>query len=102
VVEEVAPGAYRVATPDPYKLNHDVFNVADIRPWLSHESHALHVDCPPVVPHPALNPVVQVLDRRRGGRAPRNCDLLDIPTEDLVLFVNGDIAWRKKYQVRGT
>jgi transposase InsO family protein len=67
VVEEVAPGAYRVATPDSYKLNHDVFIVADICPWLSHESHVLHVDCPPVVPHPALNPVVQVLDRRLEG-----------------------------------
>jgi hypothetical protein len=52
------------------------------------------------VPHTTLNPVVQVLDRSSGGRAPRNCDLLDIPTEHLVLFANGDIAWCKKHQLR--
>lgn len=34
----------------------------DIRPWLSHETHAYEPDYPSVVPHPSANPVTKVLD----------------------------------------
>jgi hypothetical protein len=84
VMEEVNPGAIRVCLPDTYKLVHDTFSVEDVRPWLTHESHALDPDFPAVQAHPALNPVVQVLDHKKYGRAPRRVDdLLDIPTQYL-------------------
>jgi hypothetical protein len=84
IITEVNPGAYQIATPDAYKLNHDVFNVIDIRPWLSHSTHSLDPDCPPVTRHPLLNPVLKILDRKQCAWRPKQCHLLDIPTQYLV------------------
>ena len=73
-----------------------MFSVHDIRPWLSHESHALDAHYPLVRAHPALNPVVQVIDRKAYGRRPRDLDdLLDIPAQFLVIYCDGDIGWRR-------
>jgi hypothetical protein len=92
VAEQVNPGAIRVLLPATYQLVHDTFSVEDVRPWLSHDSHALDPDFPAAQAHPALNPVVQVLDRKKYGRAPRSCDdLLDIPAQYLVLRQDGSL-----------
>jgi hypothetical protein len=92
--EEVNPGAIRVHLPASYQLVHDTFSIEDVRPWLSHDSHALDPEFPAVQAHPALNPVVQILDRKKYGRAPRSCDdLLDIPAQYLVLRQDGSLEW---------
>jgi hypothetical protein len=97
VVEEVNPGAIRVQLPDSYSQVHDTFSVDHLRPWLSHDSHVLYPHFPAVRAHPSLNPVVQILDRKRYGRAPRDvADYLDIPTQYLVLLRNGDTEWRPR------
>jgi hypothetical protein len=50
---------------------HDVFNESALRPWFDKEcSRILSDDLPPDTAHPALNKVVQVLDRKRYKVAP--------------------------------
>jgi hypothetical protein len=69
---------------------HDKFNVADVRPWLSSD-RSLDVAYPEVAPHPALNPIVQLLDRKRFGRAHKHLvSYLDIPCQYYVVRKNGD------------
>ena len=71
--------------PQAYSRVHNVFNVCDVRPWL-HSDRSLDVTYPAVAPHHALNPVVQILDRKKYGRAPRFVDsYLDIPCQYLVV-----------------
>jgi hypothetical protein len=48
----------------------DICNVIDVRPWL-HSDRSLDVSYPAVAPHPALSPVVQVLDRKPYRRSSR-------------------------------
>ena len=94
VVEEVNPGAIRIELPETYKLVHDVFSVHDIRPWLSHESHVLAPTYPTVQPHPAFNPIVQVVDRRSANsRLPRHMSPIDIPAVYKVLRASGAAEW---------
>jgi hypothetical protein len=49
-------------------------------------------DLPPVQAHPALNKVVQPLDRRRHGRALKNRHVLDTPAMYLYMCVHKDGA----------
>ena len=61
-----------------------------MRPWLHTDAQNLEVHYPAVEPHPALNPVVQVLDRKRcGGRPRRITSLLDIPAQYVVVLKDG-------------
>ena len=93
-MEEVNPGAIRIELPETYKLVHDVFSVHDIRPWLSHESHVLAPTYPAVQPHPAFNPIVQVVDRRSANsRLPRHMSPIDIPAVYKVLRASGAAEW---------
>lgn len=86
--------------PRSYELVHNKFNVEDVRPWLHSEDRELDVDYPAVEPHPALNPVVQVLDRKRLGRRPRHIrTYLDIPAQYLVVRRNGDTEWLRGGQL---
>ena len=76
--------------PEAYRLVHDRYHHIDVRPWLHTDAQNLEVHYPAVEPHPALNPVVQVLDRKRcGGRPRRITSLLDIPAQYLVVLKDG-------------
>jgi hypothetical protein len=80
--------------PPSYEAVHDVFNESALRPWFDREgSRILSDDLPPVKAHPALNKVVQVLDRKRCKRAPKNCHLLDIPAQYLCVRSDGTTEW---------
>ena len=93
VTEIVASGAIRLKLPDAYNTTHDVFSVHDIRPWLHYPRRQLELEYPDVVAHPCLNRVVQVLDRRKHGPAPRNAEPLDIPAKYLVVRADGSTEW---------
>ena len=93
VTQIVAAGAIRLKMPDAYVSTHDVFRVHDLRPWLHAPKRRLEVDFPDVVAHPTLNRVVQVLDRKRYGRAPRTAQPLEIPAQYLVVRVGGTTEW---------
>jgi hypothetical protein len=94
VVEQVNPGAYRLSLPSSYEAVHDVFNESALRPWFEKEgSRTLSDDLPPVKAHPALNTVVQVLDRKKYKRAPKNCHVLDIPAQYLCVRRDGSTEW---------
>ena len=101
--EVVNPGALKLELPESYSEVHDVFDVLDVRPWLSADSHTLDPDLPDCVePHPALNPVVQIIDRKRPkGRRPTRVEhLLDIPAMYLCVLRNGKIEWRHQSRLR--
>ena len=53
----------------------------------------LELDYPDVVAHPTLNRLVQVLDCKRYGRAPRSAEPLDIPARYVVVCVDGTTEW---------
>jgi hypothetical protein len=82
-----------------YMQVHDKFNVVDVRPWLSSDRD-LDVGYPAVAPHPALNPVVQTLDRNKFGRAPKHiASYLDIPCQYLVVHKDGSTRWVSNSQL---
>jgi hypothetical protein len=90
VVEVVNPGAYRLELPEDCSAVPDVFNEADLRPWYDPGADRdLDLSDPAVEPHPALNRVVQVLDRKSFGRYPKNCYYLDIPAQYLCARKSG-------------
>ena len=93
VTEVVNPGAYRLDLPATYVAVHDVINQEYLRPWFQSPGRELTEDFPDVQPHPELNPVVQILDRKRHGRAPRSAQPLDIPAKYLVVRVDGTLEW---------
>lgn len=94
VIECVNPGAFRLKLPDSYVAVHDVFNESQLRPWFQREgSRILSAELPPVVAHPALNKIVQVLDRKKHGRAPKGCHVLDIPAKYLCVRKDGTTEW---------
>jgi hypothetical protein len=94
IIEQVNAGAYRLQLPESYVAVHDVFNEAQLRPWFDRDnSRTLSPELPPVHAHPALNKVVQVLDRRKHGRAPKNCHVLDIPAKYLCVRKDGTTEW---------
>jgi len=53
--------------PDSYAATHDVFNRPDLRPWFQLADRVPAVEYPEVQGHPALNEIVQVLDRTGCG-----------------------------------
>ena len=72
VTDIVAARRIRLKLPDAYVSTHDVFSVHNLRPWLHAPECRVELDYPDFVAHPTLNRVIQVLDRKRYGRAPRN------------------------------
>jgi hypothetical protein len=97
VVEIVHPGAYRLDLPKDYKAVHDVLNECELRPWFDPgPDRELDLTHPPVKPHPALNLVVQILDRKAYGRVPRNVHVLDIPAQYLCVPRVGAPEWNLK------
>ena len=83
----------RVSLPDSFhSLVHDVFNVHDIRPWLTDDGFDVSL---PYACDLAQNPVVTVLDRKPApGRVPKKLDsLLYIPTQYYVVRKNGFCEW---------
>jgi hypothetical protein len=67
--------------------------VIDVRPGL-HLDRSLDVSYPPVAPHPALNPIVQLLDRKQYGRCPRVlASYLDIPCTYFVVRKDQSTEW---------
>jgi hypothetical protein len=94
-VVSVSDTVVQVKLPESYKLVHDKFNVIDVRPWLSSD-RSLDVAYPEVAPHPALNPIVQLLDRKKFGRAPKRIgSYLDIPCQYYAVRKNGEHEWIK-------
>ena len=93
VTEIVAARAIRLKLHDAYVSTHDVFSVHDLRPWLHAPERRLERDYPDVVAHPTLHRVVQVLDRKRYGCAPRSAKPLDIPAQSQVIRVDGTTEW---------
>ena len=92
VVEVVNPGAIRSQLPDSYAATHDMFNVSDLRPWFKLADRVLDVEYPEVQGHPASNKIVQVLDRKRCGRAPANASPHDRPAAYFVVRVDGVLS----------
>jgi hypothetical protein len=83
-----------LSLPSSYEAVHDVFNESALRPWFEMEgSRTLSADLPPVKAHPSLSTVVQVLDRKRYKRAPKNCRVLDIPAQYLCVRRDGSTEW---------
>jgi hypothetical protein len=98
-VVSVSDKVVQVKLPESYKQVHDKFNVVYVRPWLSSDRD-LDIGYPAVAPHPALNPVVQILDRKRFGRAPKYLDsYLDIPCQYLVVPKDGSTRWVSNSQL---
>ena len=94
VVEIVNPGAYRLDLPEDCKAVHSVFNECELRPWFDPgDDRELDLTSPPVKPHPALNSIVQVLDRKTFGPVPKNVHVLDIPTQYLCVRRVGPPEW---------
>jgi hypothetical protein len=51
-------------------------------------------DLPELEPHPSLNPVVQVLDRKKFGRPPKRiATYFDIPAQYLIVRRDGSMEW---------
>jgi hypothetical protein len=93
LVVSVSDTVVQVKLPDTYKQVHDKFNVLDVRPWL-HVDRDLDVAYPEVSPHPALNPIVQLLDRKKFGRAPKRLgSYLDIPCQYYAVRKDGSHEW---------
>ena len=93
LVLSVSDKVVQVKLPEAYDQVHDKFYVLDVRPWL-HWDRSLDASYPPVAPHPALNPVVQLLDRKPYGRCPREiASHLDIPCTYFVVRKDQSTAW---------
>jgi hypothetical protein len=87
--------------PKSYAHVHDKFNVQQVRPWLHVGDSTVDPDLPELEPHPALNPVVQVLHRKKIGRPPKNISsLFDIPVQYLVVYRNDATAWLRGSHLR--
>jgi hypothetical protein len=92
-VVSVSDSVVQVQLPHRYSQVHDKFNAIDVRPWL-HSDRSLDVSYPLVKPHPTLNPIVQVLDRKPYGRRPRRIvSYLDIPCVYFVVCKDQSTDW---------
>jgi hypothetical protein len=86
---EFVGSSVRVSLPDSFgSLVHDVFNVHDIRPWLTVDGSDVSL---PYISDPVQNPVVAILDRKTApGRIPKKVDsLLLILAQYFVVRKNG-------------
>jgi hypothetical protein len=67
--------------------------MTDVRP-LMHSDPVLDVTYPEVSPHPALNPIVHLLDQKKFGRAPKHiASYLDIPCQHFAVRKDGSKEW---------
>jgi hypothetical protein len=83
----------QIKLPETYKHVHDKFNVIDVHPWI-HSDRSFDVTYPEVSPHPALNPIVWLLDRKKFGRAPKHiASYLDIPCQYFAVRKDGSKEW---------
>jgi RNase H-like domain found in reverse transcriptase/Integrase zinc binding domain/Reverse transcriptase (RNA-dependent DNA polymerase)/Integrase core domain len=97
LVVSVSDKVVQVQLPASYSQVHDKFNVIDVRPWL-HTDRSLDVSYPAVEPHPALNPIVQLLDRKPYGRRPRGlASYLDIPCTYFVVRKDQSTDWVRNH-----
>jgi hypothetical protein len=93
-VLDVQGKVLRLQMPRAYSQVHDKFNVEQVRPWLHSGDNVIDPDLPEIAPHPSLNPVVQVLDRKKIGRPPKRiASHLDIPAQYLVVHKDGSMEW---------
>ena len=93
-VLDVQGQVLQLQLPATYNQVHDRFNVEQVRPWLHSGERSVDPDLPTLKPHPALNPVVQILDRKKYGRAPKHmASLLDRPAQYLVVYKDGSTNW---------
>ena len=73
------------------------WNASDIRPWFSHEDHQFEPDFPELDNSSRAVHVLQIVDRKKFGRTPRNPQTwLDIPAQYLVVLSNGTVEWRSQ------
>ena len=87
--------------PKAYSQVHDKFNVEQVRPWLHSGDCTVDPDLPDLQPHPSLNPVVQILDRAKFGRAPKRIgSLLEIPAQYVVVYRDGSTGWVRGSHLR--
>jgi hypothetical protein len=99
-VLDVDDKVVRLQLPQTYNTVHDKFNVENVRPWLHSDERTVDPDYPELQAHPSLNPVVQVLDRKKVGVIPRRLSsYLDIPAKYLVVRKDGSMEWRKGSQL---
>jgi hypothetical protein len=92
-VTALVGSSVKVDLPNSFSpLIHDVFNVHDIRPWLSVDGFDVSL---PYTHDPAQNPVVAVLDRKAApGRVPKKLDsLLYIPAQYFIVRKSGLCEW---------
>jgi hypothetical protein len=90
LVESLSDTVVQVKLPESCKHVHDKFNIIDVRQWLSSDRS------PDVVYHPALNPFVQLLDRKTFGRAPKRIGpYLAIPCQYYAVRKKGEHEWIK-------
>jgi Integrase zinc binding domain/Integrase core domain len=92
-VLELVGASVRVSLPATFSLVHDVFNVNDIRPWVS-----VQQDFDSTLPsssNSAQDRIVSVLDRKQAsGRLPNRLDsLLSIPAQYFVVRSSGKAEW---------
>jgi hypothetical protein len=96
VIEGVNPGAYRFKLPEDYVDVPDIFNESDLRPYFDPGADTdLDLDQAslPVQAHPALDRVVQVLDRKSHGQVPKAVHILEIPAQYLCVRKCGAQEW---------
>lgn len=81
--------------PKSYDLVHPRFNLEQVRPWLHDGGDQIDLDYPEVLPQASLNPVVQILDRKKAaGRQPlRPASLMDIRAQYFVVRKSGLTEW---------
>jgi hypothetical protein len=97
LVVSMSDKGVQVQLPASYSQVHDKFNVIDVRPWLQSD-RSLDVSYPPVAPHLALNPIVQLLDRKPYGRRPRGiASFLDIPCSYGVVRKDQSTDWVRSH-----
>jgi hypothetical protein len=78
--------------PKAYAQVHDRFNVEQVGPWLHNTNSVVDPDLPDLK-YPSLNPIVQTLDRKRIGCAPKHVEsLFDITAQHLVVHRDGSMA----------
>jgi hypothetical protein len=96
VIEGVNPGAYRFKLTEDYVAVPDIFNESDLRPYFDPGADRdldLYQANLPVQAHPALDKVVQMLDRKSYARLPKGVHILDIPAQYLSVWKSGAQEW---------
>jgi hypothetical protein len=77
--------------PEGYVAVHDVYTGYYLRPWVVRKRSCLRSF--PLFLHTASKSVVQIVDRRKHGRAPTKCHALNVPAKCLVVHKGGTTEW---------